>query len=135
MERSLEKVGWDGCWVGEGVSGGRGGGALISLFCRCMFLISPSCIGNNVFLIFAYPRHLLFFKFRCIMKTCLYSFAPLKPHFYIVKLGFTGVYIIFLIYAQKHCGYSLEPPRHNLYFEQKYGKYQNFYLKTFSFWW
>ena len=26
---------------------------------------------------------------------------PLKPHFYIVKLGFTGVYIIFLISYQK----------------------------------
>ena len=33
---------------------------------------------------------------------CLYNFYPLKPHFYIVKLGFTGVYIIFLISAQKH---------------------------------
>ena len=30
------------------------------------------------------------------------QFDPLKPHFYIVKLGFTGVYIIFLISAQKH---------------------------------
>ena len=29
-------------------------------------------------------------------------FDPLKPHFYVVKLGFTGVYIIFLIFAQKH---------------------------------
>ena len=28
--------------------------------------------------------------------------TPLKPHFYIVKLGFTGVYIVFLISAQKH---------------------------------
>ena len=28
--------------------------------------------------------------------------TPLKPYFYIVKLGFTGVYIIFLISAQKH---------------------------------
>ena len=37
-----------------------------------------------------------------ITKTYLYSFDPLKPHFYIVKLGFTGVYIIFLISAQKH---------------------------------
>ena len=37
-----------------------------------------------------------------ITKTCLYNFYPLKPHFYIVKLGFTGVYIIFLISAQKH---------------------------------
>ena len=33
---------------------------------------------------------------------CLYNFDPFKPHFYIVKLGFTGVYIIFLISAQKH---------------------------------
>ena len=38
----------------------------------------------------------------CITKTYLYNFDPLKPHFYIVKLGFTGVYIIFLISAQKH---------------------------------
>ena len=47
-----------------------------------------------------------------ITKTCLYQFDPLKPYFYIVKLGFTGVYIIFLISAQNtDCGYSLEPPR------------------------
>ena len=47
-----------------------------------------------------------------ITKTYLYNFDPLKPHFYIVKLGFTGIYIIFLIFAQNHiCGYSLEPPR------------------------
>ena len=37
-----------------------------------------------------------------ITKTCLYNFDPLKPHFSIVKLGFTGGYIIFLISAQKH---------------------------------
>ena len=56
------------------------------------------------------------------MKTYLYSCDPLKPHFYIAKLGFTGVYIIFLISAQNiDCWYSLEPP------------HQNFYLKTFSF--
>ena len=47
-----------------------------------------------------------------ITKTCPYNIDPLKPHFYIVKLGFTGVYIIFLISAQNiDCGYSLEPPR------------------------
>ena len=34
-----------------------------------------------------------------ITKTCLYNFDPLEPHFYTVKLGFTGVYIIFLITA------------------------------------
>ena len=37
-----------------------------------------------------------------ITKTYLYNFDPLKLHFYIVKLGFTGVYITFLISAQKH---------------------------------
>ena len=36
------------------------------------------------------------------MKTYLYNFDPLKPHFYIVKLGFTGVYTISLISAKKH---------------------------------
>ena len=45
------------------------------------------------------------------MKTCLYNFDPLKPHFYIVKLGSTGVYIIFLILLKKHrLWYSLELP-------------------------
>ena len=37
-----------------------------------------------------------------ITKTYVYSFDLLQPHFYVVKLGFTGVYIIFLISAQKH---------------------------------
>ena len=47
-----------------------------------------------------------------ITKTCLYNFDPHKPNFYVVKLGFTGVYVIFLISAQNiDCGYSLEPPR------------------------
>ena len=51
-----------------------------------------------------------------ITKTYLYNFHPLKPHFYIVKLGFTGVYIIFLISAKNiDCGYLLEPPRRHLH--------------------
>ena len=46
-----------------------------------------------------------------ITETRLYNFDPLKPHFYIVKLGFTGVYIIFHISVQNiDYGYSLEPP-------------------------
>ena len=36
-----------------------------------------------------------------ITKTRLYNFDPLKPHFYIVKLGFTGVYIIFFYFCLK----------------------------------
>ena len=32
-------------------------------------------------------------QFHIITKTYLYNFDPFRPHFYIVKLGFTGVYI------------------------------------------
>ena len=46
------------------------------------------------------------------MKTYLYNFNPLKPHFYIVVLGFTGVYIFFLFLLKNiDCGYPLEPPQ------------------------
>ena len=49
---------------------------------------------------------------RSITKTRLYNFDTLKPHFYMIKRGFTGVYIIFLISAPKYrLWYSLEPPR------------------------
>ena len=40
-----------------------------------------------------------------IMQTCPGNEHPLTrltPHFYIVKLGCTGVYIFFLIFALKH---------------------------------
>ena len=47
-----------------------------------------------------------------IMKTCPCNVYPLEPHLYIVKLGFAGVYLIFLFLLQNiDCGYSLEPPR------------------------
>ena len=77
-----------------------------------------------------------------ITKTSLYIFAPLKPHFYIVKLGFTGVYIISLIFAQNiDCGYSLEPPCRggsNEYpqstFWAKVWKISEFCLNFFNFW-
>ena len=36
-----------------------------------------------------------------ITNTCLYNFDPLKPHFYIVKLRFTGVYITFFYFCSK----------------------------------
>ena len=75
------------------------------------------------------------------MKTCLYNVNPLKTYFYEVKLGFTEVCIIFLISVKKkttkkHRLWVLARTRtHNFCFEQKYEKNQNFYLKTFSFWW
>ena len=56
-----------------------------------------------------FPLHSLI---SVITKTCFYNFNPPKPHFYVIKLGFTGVYIIFLVSAQNiDCGYSLESPR------------------------
>ena len=81
-----------------------------------IYVISSISLLNNCFII------CIFFLANCgnnsqlqiaiiITKTRLYNFDPLKPQFYIVKLGFTGVYIIFLISAQNiDCGYSLEPP-------------------------
>ena len=82
------------------------------------------------------------FQIHSITKTCLYNFDPLKPHFYIVKLGFRGVYIIFLLLLKNiDCGYSLEPPRRGgsnenpqSMFEQNYEKYQNFLSENFNFW-
>ena len=72
-------------------------------------LIIPSGFTHFSQVIGKQYRH----KIRChrmglhyITKTCLYNSDPLKPHFYIVKLGFAGVYIIFLISAQNiDCGY------------------------------
>ena len=47
-------------------------------------------------------------RYFIITKTCLYNFDPLRPNFYIVKPGFTGVYNIFIISAQFiDCGYWL----------------------------
>ena len=69
--------------------------------------------------------------------------TPLKPHFYIVKLGFTGVYIIFLISVKNiDCGYSLEPPRRggsneytqSVFWAEIWKISKFFYLKIFSFW-
>ena len=77
-----------------------------------------------------------------ITKTYLYNLDPLKPHFYTVKLGFTGVHTIFLISAKNiDCGYSLEPPRRggsneypqSMFWAEKWKNIRFFYLKTFSF--
>ena len=87
-----------------------------------------------------YVRHRMCTKFHCMLiitKTGLYNFDPLKPHFYIVKLGFTGVYIIFLISAQKHRLWVLvrtaSTSTHNLCFEQKHEQYHNFLSENFHF--
>ena len=79
-----------------------------------------------------------------ITKTYLYNFDPFQPHFYVVKLGFTGVYIIFLISAQKHRLWVLFRTASARRFKRVPTIYvlsrnmkniRIFYLKTFSFWW
>ena len=78
-----------------------------------------------------------------IMKTCLYNFDPLKHHIYKFKLGFRGVYIIFLISAQNiDFGFSLEPPRRcgsnkcpqSMFWVEIWKNIRGFYLKFFRFW-
>ena len=79
---------------------------------------------------------------QSIRKTCLYNFDPLKPHFYTVKLEFTGVYVILLISAQKHrLWYSLELPRRgssNEYLQSMFWaeiwKISDFLSENFHFW-
>ena len=62
------------------------------------------------FVIFGFSRQQT--KFASHHENKPIQFWLLKPHFYTVKLEITGVYIIFLISAQKHrLWYSLEPPR------------------------
>ena len=56
---------------------------------------TPIFLGKRI-LFFSY----FFFFFFIITKTYPYNFDPIKPQFNIVKLGFTGVYSIFLISAQ-----------------------------------
>ena len=67
---------------------------------------------------------------------------PLTPHFYIVKLGFTEVYMFFLfLLLNIDCGYSLEPPHwggSNVYPQSMlWAKIRKiiifFYLKIFNF--
>ena len=84
---------------------------------QCVWVIDVSR-SKKCFLLLSFwvtsPWFFLFFStlFLCITKTCLCNVDPLKPHFHIVKLGFTGVYIIFLFLLKNiDCGYSLEPPR------------------------
>ena len=79
---------------------------LICIYNVCHFIF----IYLFVFIIFFFFLPILrahiwiYTVYHSITKTYLYNFDPLKPHFYIVhvKLGFTGVNIIFLISAQKH---------------------------------
>ena len=77
-------------------------------------------------------------------------YCPSRKHAYIILTPLnptficTGVYISFFITAKNiDCGCSLEPPRRggsneypqSMFLSRLMKKYQNFYLKPFSFWW
>ena len=77
-------------------------------------------------------------------ETCLYNFNSLKPHFYIGKLGFIGLYIISLISAKNiDCGYSLEPPwwggsneyLQSMVWAEIWKNIRIFLCEKFHFWW
>ena len=62
---------------------------------------------------------------KMIRITCLCDVNPILPHFYIVKLGFTGVYLFFLILIQNiDCGYLFELPRQGHILHKKYTIFQ-----------
>ena len=112
----------------------------IVLLCKgaCLINILHTIMRQSSALVVAksFLNILEFREFISITKTCLYNFDPLKPHFYLVKLGFTGVYIISHISAHKHrlCVLVRTASAHYLCFEQKYEKYQSFFsLKVFTF--
>ena len=65
-----------------------------------------------------------YFQMLIIMVTRPCNVDPLTHHLYIVKVGFTGLYLIFLFLSLKNidCGYSLDMVltcTHILCFEQK----------------
>ena len=49
---------------------------------------------------------------RNITKTFPCNVYPIEPYFYIVKMGYAGVYLFFVFLLQNlDCGYMLEPPQ------------------------
>ena len=65
---------------------------------------------QQMIIIYAFTAFEIKISIRITSPCDLY---PLTPQFYIVKLGCTGVYIFFLIFAQNiDCGYTLEPPQY-----------------------
>ena len=66
-----------------------------------------------------------------IMHTRPCDLHPITSHFYIVKLGFTEVYICFLFLLKTDRGYKLQPPQ--IYVLTKIKKYTIFHLKILIF--
>ena len=77
-----------------------------------MFLSFRQVISRKVAATYTEYSHSYVKEVSSITKTCPCNKYPLKPHFYIVKLGYAGVELFFLFLLQnRDCGYSLEQPR------------------------
>ena len=74
-----------------------------------------------------------------ITKTRPYNFDPQTPLLNSKTGVYRGIYFSLFLPQNMDCGYSLELPRrvltstHNLCFEQKYEKYQNFLSENVHF--
>ena len=56
--------------------------------------------------------------------------TPLKPHFYVVKLGLQG-YTLFFLFLLKNLSKAVLTHTHNICFEKKCEKYLNFLSENF----
>ena len=74
------------------------------------------------------------FAWQMIRKTCLCNEYLLKPHFYIAKLGYAGVYLFFLFLLQNiDCGYSLDSVPTIYVLSKKKEKYKEKSTENFHF--
>ena len=128
--------------------------AFCSEFCHYFLVYKFKNSHMNIW-VFPFVRflclwHFLHFPmFFFAFITCLYDLDALKPHFYIINVGFTGGGgggegdIIFHISAQNiDCRYSFEPPHRggsdltstHYVLSRNMGNIRFFYLKIFLFW-
>ena len=81
---------------------------LVTAICLVLHVCKVNLRTRNgaiaIMMLAVFAGLLLYFTIR---KTCPCNKYHLKPHFYIAKLGFTGVYLFFLFLLQNiDCGYS-----------------------------
>ena len=82
---------------------------VIHIFVRIM-LQKPHCM-NRVLVLVTQPQLNPCKDTHSLSSGKHVRVYPLEPHFYIAKLGYAGVYLVFLFLLQNiDCGYSLEPP-------------------------
>ena len=83
LERLADSGTDSGCWTGK-----------------------VTCSSDDVFSLVS--GHLLTEKGKCIRITSLWKYYPLKPNFYLIKLGFLGIHTFLIVLLLNiHCGYPV----------------------------